>query len=373
MKKNIKVKSICKDIVVILLITIFLFFSFEGFSSFILFFSKLQKARIVAERLHTEYDSLLGWINKRNFYIQDMYGPNMYLRINSQRFRNNRDFDIEIPNGKRRWICSGDSFTFGYGVDNDHTWSSLLSSIVPDIETINMGQGGYGLDQSYLWYMRDGVQLQHDVLVLAFITEDIPRMAVNQFLSYPKPRLYVQNGKIIKQNVPVPRPGFLVKYLPRYEPLIAQLSIMQLTGTLLEKLKGNASEIESVLAPQEIIELTLSIFSTLYSFNKKFDRTVLLIHLPMEKEYKYSPKLDALRTFLHLQAKKNGWFYFDLIEDFRNLNSASIPELFIQKDLPDFIDSRGHYTEKGNRYIAGLIVEKIASNSSIANLVSTLK
>lgn len=221
-----KASSIWKDIAVIVLITIFIFSSLEGFASYILVFSKLQKAQILAERLHTEYDPLLGWINKPNIHIQDMYGPNRYIRTNSQRFRNNHDFDIDIPKGKRRWICSGDSFVLGYGVDNDHTWCSVLSSIVPGIESVNMGQGGYGLDQAYLWYMRDGVQLQH------------------------------------------------------------------------------------------------------------------------------------------------GWFYFDLIDEFRNLDSTSISELFIQKDIPGFIGSRGHYTEKGNRYIADLIVEKISSNSSIAKLVS---
>ncbi len=376
MKIGPKVSSIGKDTAVILLITILIFSSMEGFASFMLFFSKLRNAQIVAERLHTEYDPLLGWINKRNIYIQDMYGPNMYLSTNSQRFRNNYDFDINIPDGKRRWICSGDSFTLGYGVDNDHTWCSLLSSIVPDTETVNMGQGGYGLDQAYLWYMRDGVQLQHDVVIFAFISEDIYRMAVNRLENYPKPRLYVQNGQIIKQNVPVPQPGLLDKYLPRYKPIIAQLCLMQIKDRLLKKIKGNASEIESVsapLQPKQLMELTSSIFSSLYSFNEKSDRTVLLIHLPTQLDYNDSQTLNSLRSFCHSQAEATGWFYIDLIDEFRSLNSEAVSELFIQKDIPGFMGSAGHYTEKGNRYIARLIVEKISGNSSIAKLLSPSK
>ena len=29
-----------------------------------------------------------------------------------------------------------------------------------------MGQGGYGIDQAYLWYKRDGTKLDHDVQIL---------------------------------------------------------------------------------------------------------------------------------------------------------------------------------------------------------------
>jgi hypothetical protein len=44
----------------------------------------------VAERLHTKYDSVLGWVNEKNVDIKDMYGPGIYLRTNSQGFRNKR-------------------------------------------------------------------------------------------------------------------------------------------------------------------------------------------------------------------------------------------------------------------------------------------
>jgi hypothetical protein len=205
--------------------------------------------------------------------------------------------------------------------------------------------------------MRDGVQLQHDVLIFAFVTLDFDRMDSSRFEGYPKPRLSIRNGQIIQRNVPLPRPGLIAKYLPRYRSAITKLSVVELMRMFLHRTEDNGSKIES-----EMKELTLSIIRTL---NKKSDRTVLLVHLPTPWDYKDSQHSDLWRNFLHFHAKKNGWNYIDLIEDFRNLNAESIPELFIQKDLPGLEGSAGHYTEKGNQYIADLLIKKIASIPSI--------
>ena len=100
-----------------LIIIILLLIILEGGASFYFAYQdvrqKIKKEPFLAERLHTEYDPFLGWINKPNISIDHMYGPNVYLKINSQRFRNNNDFTIIVPEGKIRVICSGASFTLG--------------------------------------------------------------------------------------------------------------------------------------------------------------------------------------------------------------------------------------------------------------------
>ena len=65
-------------------------------------------------------------------------------------------------------ISSGDSFTLGYGVNNEETWPTAFSKLDERFETINMGQGGYGVDQSYLWYKRDGLEFDHQIHLFAF-------------------------------------------------------------------------------------------------------------------------------------------------------------------------------------------------------------
>jgi len=314
---------------------------------------------------------LLGWINKPNLFIKNMYGPDKYFQTNSQRFRNSTNFNSTITDGKRRWICCGDSFTLGYGVDNDHTWSALLSSIVPNVETVNMGQGGYGIDQSYLWFMRDGVKLQSDLLIFAFITADFSRALSPKFRNYSKPLLSADNGKIIQNNIPVPRPGFISQYLPRFETAINSLRVVKLTHALLNTLNppDRASKVKIEEQVKRIKKLTSAIFRSLHDYNEQNNRPVLFVYLPTQMDYRNKMKTMIMRDFLRSQAEKNGWILFDLIDDFRGLEAADVPELFLQRDLPGYKASKGHYTEKGNRYIAELLLNKIAGDPAMRSLL----
>lgn len=105
-------------------------------------------------------------------------------------------------------ICSGDSFTLGYGVRDDETWCHQLMQLDDRLETVNMGQGGYGFDQAYLWFRRDGVRLAHHVQVFAFISDDFRRMERVEFIGYAKPVLRVVGDSLRVDNVPVPRRGY---------------------------------------------------------------------------------------------------------------------------------------------------------------------
>ena len=162
---NNKPFRIAANFFLILLIVIVTTASLEGISSIILFLEGvINNQRLpLAERKHTKYDRQLGWINIPGIYIEDMYGPGKNLKINRQGFRNFQEFDDSLPPDKLRIVCSGDSFTFGVGVGNEHTWTYLLSSLDQRFQTVNMGQGGYGLGQAYLWYRREDVKLDHDM------------------------------------------------------------------------------------------------------------------------------------------------------------------------------------------------------------------
>jgi hypothetical protein len=178
-------------------------FIIEGVASYALFVRDVMTTTSLAERRRTKYDAELGWVNEPNVYIRDMYGPQVYLRTNAQRFRNNHDISTRVVDGKARVVCSGASFTLGYGVDNAHTWCELLSVLNPRLETVNMGQGGYGVDQTYLWYKCDAAKLEHQVQLLAFITDDFYRVLSDSFFGYGKPVLAIENDRLVVKNVPV--------------------------------------------------------------------------------------------------------------------------------------------------------------------------
>ncbi len=336
-------------------------------SSLVLFLRQLPRTRIVAERIHTEYDPLLGWINKPDLLIRDMYGPGKYFQTNSQRFRNDRAFPIPVPPGGRRWICAGDSFTLGYGVDNDHTWCAQLARITPGLETVNMGQGGYGIGQTYLWVNRDGVKLDYDLLIFAFITRDFTRALSPRFRDYPKPLLTVREGKPAVGNVPVPRPGFLAERLPRFRAAARTLKTGQLIRLLARRLAGPAGPAEEnrKTTIARIKELTTAVFGSLHDRHRENGRAVLFVHLPVMDDYREAANTDLMRSFLAAEAEANGWFILDLVGEFRNLKPQEAGELFIREDLPGYTASRGHYSEKGNRYIAELLGREISRHPEL--------
>ena len=198
-----------KTITIILTTTVLLFILFEGLCSTVLvtrdIFSYLSP---LPESPYTKYDKLLGWISIPNVEIKNFYSPSANLKINSQSFRSNQDFSIKTPKNKTRILCCGDSFTFGQGVDNKNTWCEKLASVDERLETINMGQIGYGIDQAYLWYMRDGKKFEHNVQIFAFISDDFNRMKYdrrpNKRPFYGKPVLKLASGILEVKNVPVP-------------------------------------------------------------------------------------------------------------------------------------------------------------------------
>ncbi len=75
------------------------------------------------------------------------------------------------------------------------------------LQTVNMGQSGYGVDQDYLWYKRDGAQLDANVLLFAVVAQDFFRMTNDNFIGYRKPVLRTRDRALVIENVRCPRPG----------------------------------------------------------------------------------------------------------------------------------------------------------------------
>ena len=158
----------------------------------------------VREVSHCEYDPDLGWRHVANKYVPDLNGPGLGLRTNGQHMRGLRDHALEDNADKYRILCLGDSFTMGYGVADDETYPAMLGQLHPSLDTINMGLGGYGVDQCYMWYQRDGAKLQVDVLLFTLIVGDFFRMnPLGNVADIPKPVLELVDGNPVAINTPV--------------------------------------------------------------------------------------------------------------------------------------------------------------------------
>ena len=350
-----------------LLIVGVVFFLVEGASSFALVFKQvIEPQSVLAERLHTKYDPQLGWVNLPNWYVRDMYGPGIYLRTNARGFRNDGELQTAIPPGKVRIICSGDSFTLGYGVSNDRTWCQNLAAMDNRLETVNMGQGGYGLDQIYLWYARDGTPLDHDIQIFAFIGTDLRRTSSDMFEGYPKPTLAFQEGRLVPQNVPVPRIGMWGRFVQRL------LRFQQLQSVkLLQKVLFRRSSPPGGGDDPATLRLADKVFEDLAARNRKKNSVLVVTFLPTEGEYRLGmPKHIAA---LKAEVIRNGITWIDLVDDFHKLPPDEAGRLFIGKGaLSQYRTGAGHYTNEGNAYVAQLLYRRIAALPSIAAKLEAL-
>ena len=333
----------------------------EGASSLVLSIHTLRRP---AEGMHSEYDSLLGWVNKPNVYLRDLYGPGTYLRTNAQRFRSNQPVAGSVPNGRVRVICSGDSFTLGYGVDNDHTWCERLTAQDRRIETVNMGQGGYGIDQAYLWYRRDGVPLEHNVHLFAFITDDFSRMKSPTFHGYGKPVLAIRNRALTIENVPVPGREFYAPWLTRSADAIAQLRTSELIRRVAKRFRP--AKTTNIPASDSLIwEIAAKVFAELNSINRAKNSVLVLVFLPTKGDR--GEGAEAWRRRVHELSEREHIALADLIGDFQQVHADSVDRLFIPAGTIEFIGAEGHYTALGNAWVANKLYQHLLTIPEIAS------
>jgi hypothetical protein len=117
---------------------------------------------------HIEFHPVLGW----------RYAPHFrdnLSQMNSKALRSNREYTARPPDNVLRIAAFGDSFVYGSEVDNASAWPAVMESQHPDLEVLNYGVGGYGVDQAYLRYLLEGKDLSPKVVLIGYSPDDINR------------------------------------------------------------------------------------------------------------------------------------------------------------------------------------------------------
>lgn len=131
-----------------------------------------------------KFDPRYGWINVQGKYR--LQGS--WHHLNSIGARGLAEFGDAAPEGARRVVCIGDSFTYGTEVKDGQDWPTLIHERADDLEVINLGMGGWALDQTYLLWQDRRAELDADVVIVGIYVGGIARN-VNRF----RPLLYVND------------------------------------------------------------------------------------------------------------------------------------------------------------------------------------
>jgi hypothetical protein len=238
-----------------------------------------------------------------------------------------------------------------------------------------MGQAGYGVDQMYLWYQRDGAPLQHDIHILAFIGEDFRRMRYNRAFGYGKPVLSVRNGELVVENVPVPRQSSLVLWFIQNRYSLRKFKTIELFSRILQKSapqnKTPAPSDDRMLSPaqREVLDKMLDV---LQAAMRPKNRILVLVYLPVGSDYKTDEPSRTIREFLREAAAKKGILYVDLVDDFQKLPRQEMERLFIPVGAQYYLAAPGHYSVEGHEYVARALYNSLLSLPEVSKKLSML-
>ncbi len=145
----------------------------------VLFMEVSVRIAIPQEEVFLVADPVLGFAHPKGrigYWIRERASPHV-VSINSHGLRD-REFDYRKPPGVRRILMLGDSLTEGFQVELERTSSKQLETLLRNdgynVEVLNFGVSGYGTVQELLYYQREGVKYDPDIVILnLFLGNDL--------------------------------------------------------------------------------------------------------------------------------------------------------------------------------------------------------
>lgn len=286
------------------------------------------------------------------------------VRINNQGFRSHHDFVAQKPHGKRRLLVFGDSQTAGDGVDNEQRYTDLLEAYLPNVEVYNFGLSGTGTDQQYLAYLEYAKGIEHDLLIISVLVENIRRITAHyriyqdeagQNILYAKPYFECHNGQLILKNVPPPPKPVRESDLPTEEKrLVERGGRLPWLRDALRK-KGLRDFFQKMTRYQPFPEYEREdsppwqlMKAILKEWIQNHPKPVLLMPLPF---YSYveetSCSVNMQRRFRKLGEELPG-HYFDPLDDLKKYPGETRRQFRFQHDI--------HLTSLGHQAIARAMV-----------------
>ncbi len=123
------------------------------------------------------------------------------------------EIEYKAADNVKRLAFIGDSQTWGWAVSDDETIPYFASEILNKklegitVESLNFGATGYGVDQSYLRYISEGIRYKPDIVVLTYFADnDIWETATSEAWGVEKPFFYEKvSGELCVSNIPPKR------------------------------------------------------------------------------------------------------------------------------------------------------------------------
>ena len=333
---------------------------------------------------YVSFSPTLGWSIKDN-------GSSKLYQANSSGIRSNKEYAFIPPRGVRRVSTFGDSFTHCDGVKNNETWQAIMESHDSNIEVINFGVGGFGLDQAYLRYLEDGIQYKSHIVLIGFMSENISRN-VNTYRPFyfsitgiplTKPRFVIKDGKLSLIPNPMQKLHDYERLLLHPKDVFSEIGINDyyykkrytsnifdwsptfrlVKITIQQEVDKKSSNKDIFINGRynenaEAFRVTKKIFDEFYNETIKNKSIPIILIFPngsdvvryhRQKTKRYSPLLSYFDS--------TGYKYIDLMDAFEN---ADVKDLFV-----------GHYSPFANKLVAEYILNHLNNMSNQEHLTAS--
>ncbi len=330
-------------------------------------------------------DSVLGWRYRAGH-------RDAANRTNAQDLRSDRQYSARPRPGVLRVAAFGNSFVYCNEVSNEAAWPRLVEQLSPDIEVLNYGVGGYGLDQAYLRYLEEGTRLSPEIVIVGFTPDDLGRVVnvyrrfrSNREIPLIKPRyLLRQNGDLELLPTPVRGAADYARYLadPRavrdlgrydewYEPLIyddpmydysATVRLLTATWMVVQRryFRGAVPIRHGVFdAASAAFRIQMALFHRFADAVHASGRQSLVLLLPDREsvERARSGRRPVLASLMDAMGREH-------------LDYVDATAAFVQSGRPERVDAwfmpGGHYSQVGNRLVAMWLAQQLRSRAPVA-------
>jgi len=314
------------------------------------------------------YDDRLGWSNQPGWSGEHRHRDfSVRYTVDSHGFRKQ-----EAQSSETVIIVLGDSFTFGIGVEDDQTFSALLSGNLPDITTRNAAIVGSSTDQQVLLLEKlERLQSFSAAMLVVYLGNDL----IDNNHPFPiqatraKPFFSItEGGNLELQNYPVPfgarqpvDPGAFTRIISGENPemmkqpgLLRHSVLWRRSISLIRKWRGYPE-----LSFGSNIEAQLTLFEKLiHRASRSTPR--LFVTLIGGRSYVESPGSYSAQYQEYLRQRIKDAVFPDKVQ----VIDAAAPMRKAFQDEPDasfFFPNEGHFNPYGHQWLAEFLKAKLNS------------
>ena len=301
-----------------------------------------------------KYDPLLGWVHQPG--QEGIFETPQFrtaVRINENGLRD-RERSYDRHNDNQRILVLGDSFAWGYGVEESERFSQRLEETL-GVEVINGGVSGYSTDQELLWYRNEGIKYETDLVILVVAGNDVGDNE-QQLVStiYYKPKFVIEKGQLIPTGHPVPKTspqGLFVYSLSQRSALAYFLiqryfDLLTLYGRARATPKPENSQASGTGVGKEPFELTIALIDEMKNIAES--RKAKFMIVTTDRWWNH-PSGESYEDFVAIM-RSEGF----LVLDVESMPGFDPEEMLIPDD--------GHWSPAGHKFVATKIEDFIKSN-----------